>query len=92
MCGQMAGYNSEYAPVRNVEQIFVRALKVYGLLGYNHRHLIDQFYKEIPPMVARGEIKYREDVKYGLQKAPEAIYEVQTGRNEGKSVIIVAKE
>lgn len=42
--------------------------------------------------VARGEIKYLEDRKLGLEHAGEAIVDVQTGRNKGKSVIVVAQE
>ncbi|KAJ3549404.1 hypothetical protein NM688_g5179 [Phlebia brevispora] len=90
-CGQMSGYNTGYPAIRNVEQIFVRGLKVYGFLAYNHTYYKPDFYREIPPKVARGEIKYREDIKHGLDKLPEAIFELQKGENEGKSVIIVAE-
>ena len=58
-------------------------------MSYNHYHLIEDFFKEIPPKVAKGEIKYREDVKHGLQSLPQAIYDVQKGLNEGKSLVLL---
>ena len=59
-------------------------------LSSNHFHLLPDFYREIPPKVASGEIKYREDIKHGLHSVPQAIYDVQTGKNEGKSIVMVA--
>ena len=43
-------------------------------------------------MIANGEIKYNEDVKYGLENAMEAILDVQKGVNKGKSIIVVSQE
>lgn len=52
----------------------------------------EPFYKEVPAKIASGEFKLKEDLKHGLEKAGEAILDVQTGKNKGKSVIIVAEE
>ncbi len=52
----------------------------------------DQFYAEIPKRVASGEFKYTEDLTYGLENAGQAIYDVQVGKNKGKSVVVVAEE
>jgi NADPH-dependent curcumin reductase CurA len=50
----------------------------------------DEFYETVPARIAKGELKYREDVTVGLEKVGEAILAVQTGKNNGKSVIHVA--
>jgi NADPH-dependent curcumin reductase CurA len=50
------------------------------------------FYEEMPAQVARGEIKYQEDRTIGLERAGEAILSVLTGKNTGKSVVVVAEQ
>lgn len=75
-----------------MHQIFVRTLKVYGVFHTRlHLKYVEEFFEVVPRMVARGEIRYAEDCKYGLEHAMEAIVDVQTGKNKGKSVIVVAK-
>ena len=39
------------------------------------------------PLVKRGELKYREDVVDGLERAPEAFVGLLQGRNFGKLVV-----
>ena len=50
------------------------------------------FYAEIPARVARGEIKFTEDIRQGLQSVGKAIEDIQRGRNTGKVVVVVAEE
>ena len=52
---------------------------------------IEEFSKEVPEMLARGEIKYKEHVVHGLAQAGQLIYDVQKGNNLGKAVIILAE-
>jgi NADPH-dependent curcumin reductase CurA len=52
----------------------------------------DDFYENMTKAVSAGEIKYTEHVYRGLESAGQAILDVQTGKNEGKAVIIVAEE
>ncbi len=53
---------------------------------------LEEFYKTMPDLIARGELKYREDVTRGLEFAGEAILAVQLGKNKAKSVVVVADE
>ncbi len=53
---------------------------------------LTQFYAEMSPRVASGEIKYREQVYDGLANSGEAISAVQKGQNTAKAVIHVADE
>jgi NADPH-dependent curcumin reductase CurA len=53
---------------------------------------VDEFYATIPQKVAKGEIKYLEDVRKGLDKVGEALLAVQSGTNVGKCVIWLADE
>jgi NADPH-dependent curcumin reductase CurA len=46
----------------------------------------------IPSMVANGQIKYKEEISYGLEKVGDALLAVQSGANKGKSVVVVAEK
>jgi NADPH-dependent curcumin reductase CurA len=51
-----------------------------------------QFYEEMPKLVREGAIKYQEDRSIGLDKVGDAFLKVQTGKNTGKVVVIVAEQ
>jgi NADPH-dependent curcumin reductase CurA len=52
----------------------------------------EEFYSTIPAKLASGEILYREAIYKGLEMAPQAMCDVQEGRNMGKTVVVVAAE
>ena len=52
----------------------------------------DEFFRTFPARVARGEIKYKEHRVDGLEHAGQAILDVQSGKNTGKMVVVVADE
>lgn len=89
----ITGYNGEAPPVKHLSNIFARELKVYGFLvrSLHPKHLSD-FYNTVPKLLADGTIKYTEEITKGLEYAGHAILDVQTGKNKGKSVILVAEE
>lgn len=80
--------NGDSPHVKNLGMIVAHDLKVFGFivgtLSYKYE---EAFYKEVPKLVACGKIKYTEDVKRSLREVGQAIYDVQTGANKGKSVI-----
>lgn len=87
-CGMISNNNGRCPHVKNLGMIVAHDLKVFGfIVGTLLPKYEDAFYREVPPLIKDGKIKYREDVKKGLQHVGQAIYEVQTGGNKGKSVI-----
>ena len=52
----------------------------------------DEFFRTFPARVASGEIKYKEHTIRGLENAGEGILDVQSGKNFGKCVIVVADD
>ncbi|KAH9937950.1 hypothetical protein B0H21DRAFT_825394 [Amylocystis lapponica] len=93
-CGMISAYNGgqPYA-INNLSSIFAKELKLSGFLVLTLQDkYVERFYAEMPARVARGEIKYIEDVTEGLENAGKAILDVQTGRNKGKSIVLVARE
>ena len=80
--------NGDSPHVKNLGMIVGNDLKVFGfIVGTLLPKYEAEFYGEVPRLVREGKIKYKEDVKKGLQHVGQAIYEVQTGGNRGKSVI-----
>ena len=89
----ISGYNGQAQPVNNLMMIVAKELQINGFLVFSLLpKYAEEFYREVPARIAAGEFKFIEDVKKGLEFAGHAIYEVQAGKNPGKSVIQVAEE
>ncbi|KAI0087955.1 alcohol dehydrogenase [Irpex rosettiformis] len=92
-CGMISGYNADPPPVKNLMSIIYKEIKIFGFLITSLRpKYVDEFYREVPKLVANGTIKYLEDRTQGLQYAGHALEAVQRGTNKAKSVIIVNEE
>lgn len=52
----------------------------------------EEFYRVIPPKLAKNELKHKEDVTEGLENVGKVLLAVQKGLNNGKAVIKVADE
>jgi len=68
------------------KDITIRGFIVFRLIG----KYLNEFYATVPEKLAKGEIKYREDVSHGLDKVGDVILAVQKGTNKAKAVIHVA--
>ena len=49
-----------------------------------------QFLSEVGPMVASGQIAYKEDIVEGLENAPTAFIGLLSGKNVGKLIVKVS--
>ena len=52
----------------------------------------DAFLAEMAPWVASGEVRYREDIREGLEIIPTAFAEMLRGENFGKTLVRVAPD
>jgi NADPH-dependent curcumin reductase len=52
----------------------------------------DAFLAEVAPQVAAGKIKYREDIRQGLENVPTCFGEMLRGGNFGKMLVQVAPD
>ncbi|OSD00543.1 NAD-P-binding protein [Trametes coccinea BRFM310] len=93
-CGMISQYNTtDPYPIKNLMHIVAKELTINGFIVGTIRPKYEEwFYSTWPKRVASGEIKYKEDRVRGLENAGKAIVDVQSGRNFGKSVVIVADE
>lgn len=97
VCGMISGYNAgalggQAAKGPDRFPVFWRTLLVKQLLAQgfiisNHFDRYPGFLAEVGPMVARGEIKYLEDIVDGIENAPRAFMGLLEGRNLGKQIV-----
>lgn len=91
VCGMISQYNLEKSePLYNTLLLIPRRIKMEGFVITDHMEIEPEFLKKVAPMLASGEIKYRYDVAYGIEKTPVALVNVLHGRNFGKQVVRIA--
>ncbi|WP_164659816.1 NADP-dependent oxidoreductase [Tropicibacter sp. Alg240-R139] len=69
--------------------ILVNFLSVNGFIISNHFDRYPAFLSEVAPKIARGDIRYVEDIAEGLENAPQAFMSMLGGGNKGKQVVKV---
>lgn len=69
--------------------ILTRRLLVRGFIVFDHTDRYGDFVAEVAPMVASGQIKYRETIAEGLEAAPQAFVAMLEGGNFGKQLVRV---
>jgi NADPH-dependent curcumin reductase CurA len=92
-CGMISHYNQKPPHINNLFQIVSQEITIYGFLIFTLLGKYEeQFYREVPKRIAAGDFKHQDDIKVGLHLTGEAIYEVQAGKNKGKSTILVSRD
>ncbi|KAJ6535233.1 alcohol dehydrogenase [Mycena vulgaris] len=91
-CGNISGYNTGYQGVKNINLTYAKSLTISGLAVFRLTKYEEEFYATVPQALANGDIKYSEDVSYGLDKVGDVLLAVQTGANKAKAVVVVAEE
>jgi len=92
--GDEAGTDARAALMRKGADIFaernvaVRDLFV-GDFVQNHQ---DEFLRYVAPLVASGALKYREDIRRGIENVPDCFSEMLRGDNFGKMLVQVAAD
>ena len=91
-CGAISGYNDPTPPPgpRNYVNILVRRAKVEGFLVFDYVDRMPEALAELAPLVLSGKLKTREDIRQGLDAAPEALVDLFTGGNTGKLIVHIA--
>ena len=89
LCGAISTYNADAPPPgpRNYMQLLVKRSRMEGFLVFDYLDRTDEAMAELAPAVMEGKLKYREDVREGLERAPETLVELYTGGNTGKLLV-----
>jgi len=66
-----------------------RSINIRGFLQADFVARYDEFYNEVPKLVAEGKLVYDETIYKGFGKLPEALAGLFLGHNTGKAVVIL---
>jgi len=92
--GDAAGTDARAALMKRGDAVFksrkvtVQDLFVGNFVESHH----DIFLKEVAPLVRSGALKYREDIRQGLQSIPACFAEMLRGDNFGKMLVQIAPD
>jgi NADPH-dependent curcumin reductase len=88
MCGMVAEYNDvEPRPGPNLMAAVRKRIKIQGFIVSDQWQRFGEYRAMAAPLVRSGELKYREDIVEGLDRAPDAFIGLLQGRNFGKLLV-----
>ncbi|MEM7539400.1 MAG: NADP-dependent oxidoreductase [Chloroflexota bacterium] len=94
VCGMIAQYNAT-APVpgpNNMAAIIGKRLKLQGFIVSDHYDQLAEFYGNMSQWIANGQLKWKETILDGVERAPEAFIMLFTGENFGKMLVKIGEE
>ena len=88
-CGMIAQYNETGTPVgpHNIIQVVGKQLKIQGFIVSTHIDLQPAFAADMAKWIQSGQMKYKETVMEGIDKAPDAFLGLFSGANTGKMLV-----
>lgn len=93
ICGMVSQYNhdmQEAYGIRNLWLVNRHRIKIQGLVVIDwHPKYSEEFYEVVCRGLSTGELKYKEHIYHGLQAGTESLYDLMTGVNLGKAVIVL---
>jgi NADPH-dependent curcumin reductase len=98
VCGLIAWYNASEPPPGPdrtpllFRSILTKRLTIRGFIVWDFKALEDRFRRDVGQWVREGRLRYREDVRDGLEQAPQAFMGLLDGDNFGKLLIRLAPD
>ena len=93
MCGMVSEYNDVTPrPGPNLMAAVRKRLKIQGFIISDQWQRFGEYRAMAAPLVRSGELRYREDIVEGLERAPEAFIGLLQGRNFGKLVVKLGED
>ncbi|MFJ5162363.1 NADP-dependent oxidoreductase [Pantoea sp. NPDC088449] len=93
VCGLIAQYNAndsqkgtDRLPVL-MREILSRSILFRGFIVREYWDQRPEFLDEVAPWVASGDVRFQEDIVFGLKNAPEAFMGLLEGKNFGKLIV-----
>ena len=100
ICGFISAYNSFNSDISERSQLPETPFDIFGSLNPvpEHRFFVvtefnkkwEQATRELAEWMRQGKIKYQETVLEGIEKAPQGLRDVLSGKNFGKQLIKVS--
>ncbi|MEH2115207.1 NADP-dependent oxidoreductase [Nostoc sp.] len=90
LVGLISEYNATSTPPGpNLRPLLVKRALIKGFLVGDYQHQFNDFLHDISGWLQSGQLKYREDIADGLEKAPAAFIGLLRGDNFGKLIVKV---
>ncbi|KAK1646196.1 hypothetical protein QYE76_064001 [Lolium multiflorum] len=91
ICGMISQYNlPEHEGVHNLFCLIPKRIRMEGFSVMDYFHLYARFEKEMAGFIKEGNMSVIEDVVQGIEKAPDALIGLFSGRNVGKQLVAIA--
>ena len=88
ICGLIDVYNSaEPTSLRYFPRVIAARVTIRGFLFPDYMSRMSEFYAEMAPWIASGQVKSRDTVHEGLERMPDAFLGLFTGANMGKMLV-----
>ena len=93
MCGMVSQYNEAvFPPGPNLGFVVGKRVTIQGFIVSDRPARMTEWRAMAAPLIAAGELIYREDVHEGLENAPKALIGILSGRNFGKMLVRVGPD
>jgi len=98
VCGLIAWYNATELPQGPdrtpllMRRVLTNRLTIRGFIVFDFAHLEGKFLQEVGQWIGEGRIRYRQDIREGLENAAEAFLGLLEGKNFGKLLVRVAPD
>ncbi|AZE48468.1 Putative oxidoreductase YncB [Pseudomonas chlororaphis] len=88
-CGMIDQYNDTTARPgpTNLYNIVTRKLSMEGFIVMDHFDLTERFEQAAADLVRTGKLKWQHTVTEGLETAPQALIDLNTGKSFGKTLV-----
>ncbi len=94
VCGLISTYNAD-GPVPGpymFRNILMKRALLKGFIVIDYFPRIGEFMADMPGWIASGQVKWKVDVRQGLENAPTILQDLFTGGNTGKLVVQIGPE
>jgi len=92
MCGAISEYNVKGAGLARIFRIVSHKVRMQGFIVSDHLARMGDFVRDCGGWLREGQLKYREDIVEGLERAPEAFIGLLQGQNFGKLLVRVGED
>jgi NADPH-dependent curcumin reductase CurA len=92
LCGAISSYNAEKPPPgpKNYMNLLVKRARMEGFLVFDYLPRADEAIADLVKWVGEGKLHVAEDVREGLENAPDALRSLFDGSNTGKLLVKIA--
>jgi NADPH-dependent curcumin reductase CurA len=89
LCGAISMYNATELPPgpRNLVQCVGKQLTLRGFIVSTHWDMMSDFHRDMGDWIKAGKFTWKETIKDGIEKAPEAFLGLFSGENLGKMLV-----